>query len=278
VLKCCFNSKQTIVMASQRPFLEDGSQTGVSRTQFRRMRKAEKLELMIQWFRQNFEDPAENTSYVSAEGGYLWNHGGPHDAAEQFHDMFGSTVSEQLIDEAVAKVEVGGISEWASAHDDYESDQDFTGEELSLDDYGDDPNDRYGSSPDHEARERTRAALQNLLAMLDTPAGMGHNNPPEAIEDTDPIERLREEATALHMEFGKPNPSISLVKKLGTALAKAGLASIKWVGKKIDLAVDTTITKGLPIIGPIVVATYNEDVHKVIEAVRHWLEIVAHKL
>lgn len=56
-------------MAEKRPFLEDGSQFGVSRTQFRRMRKAEKRERMVQWFRQNFEDPAERTSYVSAEGG-----------------------------------------------------------------------------------------------------------------------------------------------------------------------------------------------------------------
>lgn len=268
-------------MASRRPFLEDGSQFGVSRTQFRRMRKAEKLELMIQWFRQNFEDPAENTSYVSAEGGYLWNHGGPHDATEQLYDMFDDIVPEKLIEEVVAKVEEDGVTEWASANYDDDNDNDnegFAADELSFDGYGDDPNERYGSAADHEARERARAALQSLLAMLDAPAGMGHNHPPESIEDIDPTAKLREEATALHLEIKKPNSSISLVKKLGTALAGTGLASIKWVGSKIDLAVDTTLTKGLPITGPIVVATYNEDVHKVIEAVRHWLEIVAHKL
>lgn len=54
----------------QRPFLDDGSQFGISRTQFRSMRKAEKRELMVQRFHQNFEDPAERTSYVTAEGGY----------------------------------------------------------------------------------------------------------------------------------------------------------------------------------------------------------------
>jgi hypothetical protein len=232
---------------------------------------------MVRWFHENFEDPAENTSYVTAEGGYLWNHGGPHDATEQLFDMFGSIVSEKLIEEVAEEVEAGGIAEWASAHLD-EGDDEFVEDAPSLDDYGDDPNERYGSPSDHEARERARAALQNLLAMLDTPAGMGHNNPPEGIEVADPTERLREEATALHLEFGKSNPSISFVKKLGTALAKAGLASIRWLGEKVDLAVDTAITKGIPTIGPIVVATYNEDVHKVIEAVRNWLEIVAHKL
>ena len=59
-------------MREPRPFLEDGSQFGVSRTAFRRMRKAEKLELMIGWFHLNFEDPAQSTPYESAEGGYQW--------------------------------------------------------------------------------------------------------------------------------------------------------------------------------------------------------------
>ena len=106
-------------MAEKRPFLEDGSQFGVSRTQFRRMRKAEKRELMVQWFHRNFEDPAERTSYVTAEGGYLWNHGGPHDAREQLFDMFGSMVSEKLIEEVAEEVEADGITDWASARDDH---------------------------------------------------------------------------------------------------------------------------------------------------------------
>jgi hypothetical protein len=49
-------------MKEKPPFLEDGSQFGVSRSSFRRIRKAEKRELMIQWFHQNFEDPAQHTS------------------------------------------------------------------------------------------------------------------------------------------------------------------------------------------------------------------------
>jgi hypothetical protein len=71
-------------MKETRPFLEDGSQYGVSRSAFRRMRKAEKRELMVQWFHQHYEDPAQNTSYNSAEGGYLWNHGGPHESPHFF--------------------------------------------------------------------------------------------------------------------------------------------------------------------------------------------------
>ena len=65
-----------------RPFIEDGSQFGVSRSSFRRASKARKRELMIEWFNQNFEDPAERTPYESAEGGYQWIWGGPYDARE----------------------------------------------------------------------------------------------------------------------------------------------------------------------------------------------------
>lgn len=139
-------------MKEKRPFLEDGSQFGVSLTQFRRFRKAEKREMMVQWFHQNFEDPAENTSYVTAEGGYLWNNGGPHDATEQLFDMFGSIVSEKLIEEVAEEVEAGGITEWASAHLD-EGDDEIVEDASSLEDYGDDPNQRYGTPSDHEARE-----------------------------------------------------------------------------------------------------------------------------
>lgn len=266
-------------MAEKHPFLEDGSQFGVSRTQFRRMRKAEKRELMVQWFRQNFEDPAERTSYVSAEGGYLWNHGGPHDAREQLFDMFGTMVSEKLIEEVAEEVEADGVTDWASAHDDYQDDDELLTDAPSLEDYSDQPTDQYGSPQDLEARERARAVLQDLLSMLDAPkpAGIGHNNPPEGIEDTEATEALRKDVVALHVEFGRPNPSISFVKKLGTAIGKAALASIKWAGKKVDLAINTTITTGIPAIGVIVGATYNDQIHKAIDAVRVWLEIVAQK-
>ena len=40
------------------------------------------VKVMEPWFYQNFEDPAEKTPYVSAEGGYQWIWGGPYDASE----------------------------------------------------------------------------------------------------------------------------------------------------------------------------------------------------
>jgi hypothetical protein len=269
-------------MAEKRPFLEDGSEYGVSRTAFRRMRKDEKRELMVRWFHQNYEDPAQRTSYVSAEGGYLWNHGGPYDARDELSDMFGKIVSEKLIEEVVEEVEAEGLTEWAPTHDDddYQEDEDFLTEAPSLETFSDQRTDQYGSPLDLAARERARFVLQELLAMLDKPkpVGIGHNNPPEDIEEAEAFNAIRTEVAALHAEFGKPTPSISIVKKLGIALEKAALASIKWTGRKIDLAIDTTITAGIPAIGLIVGATYSDQIHKAIDVVRTWLEVVAHKL
>lgn len=269
-------------MPEKRPFLEDGSQYGISRTSFRKMRKDDKRELMVQWFHQNFEDPAERTSFVSSEGGYLWNHGGPYDAREQLYSMFGNMVSEKLIEEAAEEIEADGLTEWAPTpnrndYDDYESLED---PRAYFDDFSDKPTDQYGSAQDLKARERALTTLQQLLVVLDAPKtiGIGHNNPPEKIEDTTIIEALRAPVAALHSELSKSSPSISFVKKLGTVLGNAALASVKWGGKKIDLAVDTAIKTGLPAVGAVVAATYNDQIHKAIDAVIAWLSIVAQKL
>ncbi|MGY3131115.1 hypothetical protein ACVWZM_001797 [Bradyrhizobium sp. USDA 4501] len=62
------------------------------------------------------------------------------------------------------------------------------------------------------------------------------------------------------------------------ALGKAMLASTTWGGKKVDLAINTAITTGIPTVGAVVAAFYNDQFHKALDVVRHWLEIVAQKL
>jgi hypothetical protein len=114
---------------------------------------------MVQWL--NYEDPAQRTSFVSAEGGYLWNHGGPYDARERLSDMFGSMVSEILIEEAAEEVEAEGITEWASTKGDDENEL-LTDAPPSLDDFSDEPSATYGSSADLDARKHALKALDEL--------------------------------------------------------------------------------------------------------------------
>ena len=67
---------------------------------------------MRRWFFENFENPAENTPYESAEGGYQYIWGGPYDAYEQLGDKFGGIASERLIQELVGEVQNETL-EWA---------------------------------------------------------------------------------------------------------------------------------------------------------------------
>jgi len=72
----------------------------------------EKVNRMVQWFFQNFEDPAERTPYESAEGGYvyIW---GVTEAEEELGDAFSSNphVTEAEIRLAIDKIEEDG-TEW----------------------------------------------------------------------------------------------------------------------------------------------------------------------
>jgi hypothetical protein len=152
-------------MSEKRPFVEDGSQYGVSRSQFRRMRKDEKRYLMVQWFHEHFGHP-DNVGTPWVEGEYLWIWGGPYDAAEELHAKFGDVASEKLIEEVVKDVESEGTTDWGRHHTpedgEEEEGQEAESELPSLDTFSDEPSNDYGTSVEFEARERARAAFDEL--------------------------------------------------------------------------------------------------------------------
>jgi hypothetical protein len=223
------------------PFLIDEDGHSFSRTDFRRMRKDAKREMMINWFNQNYEDPAQNTSYVSAEGGYLWDHGGPYDAREELYAKFEGLVSEQLLEEIAEQVELGEITEWAGV-DQPEDWEDIDGDEPpSLDNFPDEPGPNYGSPQELEARAKARNAAAELEAYLTTPsAGIGHNNPPSQIEVLE-VEEIREAAANLNAEFGKQKPKIRTVKKWGRTIRNAVIRVGGWTAALIATIALTAI-------------------------------------
>lgn len=68
---------------------------------------------LAQWFLARFCDPAEETPYMSSEGGYIWVHGGPYDATEQIRGRFDEIASEEAIQAAIEHVEGDGVYDWA---------------------------------------------------------------------------------------------------------------------------------------------------------------------
>lgn len=78
-------------------------------------------EVMENWFRSRFEDPAERTPYESREGGYIWIWGGPYDAEYELRAEFEGIVPERVIEELAADLS-GQCPDWAPVEspDDYD--------------------------------------------------------------------------------------------------------------------------------------------------------------
>jgi len=74
---------------------------------------------MVEWFFERYENPAYSLPYNSSEGGYLWVDGGPYDAAEEIGGNF-SAYPDELIDEAVERVQSDGTFEWSARNRDQE--------------------------------------------------------------------------------------------------------------------------------------------------------------
>jgi hypothetical protein len=81
----------------------------------------EMIDVMVKWFFQNFEDPAEETPYESAEGGYQYIWGGPYDANEELQAAFCPKLEDPTFEvvekaaiAAAEKIEEDGW-EWAPA-------------------------------------------------------------------------------------------------------------------------------------------------------------------
>lgn len=200
-----------------------------------------RIEIMVDWFGENFEDPAQQTPYESAEGGYIYIWGGPYDAREEIEDAFPEATEEEIV-AAVEEVQSDGLFDWAphgSRIRDVESD------------YVDDGyvEEGYVESPQPIAER-----LKELASQLDTiqnhidfwrnqPPGIGHNGAPGEFtispDDADLV--LAEQSVSeVRAELGKADPTEEAdfevldraedrFKKLAAKIKAALAAAGKWV-------------------------------------------------
>lgn len=80
----------------------------------RELDPAQQAEVMRRWFLKHFEDPAERTPYESAEGGYQWIWGGPHEALEELSSEFSDYVAHETIQKLASELN-DLCPEWAPA-------------------------------------------------------------------------------------------------------------------------------------------------------------------
>ncbi|EMG7886221.1 hypothetical protein V5L11_004302 [Enterobacter hormaechei] len=61
--------------------------------------KEDQIQVMRDWFYDNYENPAESCPYESREGGYAYIYGGPYDALEELQSMFEGFIKYSYIEE-----------------------------------------------------------------------------------------------------------------------------------------------------------------------------------
>jgi hypothetical protein len=105
---------------------------------------------MAQWFLARFCDPAEETPYMTSEGGYIWINGGPYDAAEQIEGRFSHLAGEDAIGLSVSEVENNGVYDWAPTALTYLDET----EDVPIDDR-------------NEPTRRLEERINDVLAVLD---------------------------------------------------------------------------------------------------------------
>ena len=81
----------------------------------------DRIDELVEWFYENYEDPAESVTYVSGEGGYQWQNGGPCDASDELQGKFPNE-HDDIIEAAVEEIESGGTYEWSPIQDVRDSD------------------------------------------------------------------------------------------------------------------------------------------------------------
>jgi len=214
---------------AEKIFINDelGSYT---RTQIRRLKKADALEVIEAWFRQRYEDPVHRTPHDSGEGGYQYIYGGPYHARDVIDEQFYDLLPERWIDSVVEELEIEA-HEWTETPSD--DDYDDRRESFVL-----------GSAAERDLRSHVVKRFDEVAAALaDRPPNyglIGHNNPPNAISAAEEVD-LEELGTAisdirgqLGQDIPSPDAIAPQLEKVTTLHDRLREAAIR----KLDLATD----------------------------------------
>ncbi|MFS2020315.1 hypothetical protein ACEN88_27535 [Massilia sp. CT11-108] len=125
------------------------------------------MELMRDWFLARYCDPAYETPYESAEGGYIWIWGGPYYAEEELQGRFSHIVDDEVIEELAEDLNRDGGYQWAPVRRDDDRDyEDLFGLDL---DKPDDPlsrlKERLAGATSVLSLEGAGAAMEQLSRM-----------------------------------------------------------------------------------------------------------------
>ncbi|WP_022693310.1 hypothetical protein [Ponticaulis koreensis] len=191
------------------------------------MTREQRVAEMVQWFLFNYEDPANSTPRDEGDYFYIW--GGPYYAGDIIPQTFLDDVDEDEVDNAVAEIEAIGhiwVPNERRLVDDYQwSYPDVVGKKLA--------DLKTGAIKSEVAR--ARSFIDRLQSAS---VGMGHNNPPEELEEL-PLdqEELEDIARELETIEEQAQSQSAVTTKLWRALTAVGRMVgrvLSWFGGLID--------------------------------------------
>lgn len=102
----------------------------------------------------------------------------------------------------------------------------------------------------------------------------GHNNPPELIDGPQMVTRVEVVWTALdtlEAEAEADTPDLSKASEALLVVRDWFFEACKYIGRKADLVIDTTVKWVIPVAGTGYLATHPDKIQKVIELAETWL-------
>jgi hypothetical protein len=177
---------------------------------FEGLSKEECIDIVKEWFGENFEDPVHNDMYITAEGGYQYIWGGPYDAREIIWEAFEKVLPEETIEAVIEDLESDGTTNWTSAHRRVQPPE----EDI-------DP-----AIPFNEMQRHISELEEAIANLQNRPAGIGHNRPPEPIEDA-PITNIDIENITVNINILKSQEPYNVEDKEQVEQAVEELSTIR---------------------------------------------------
>lgn len=249
-----------------------------SRRELSEVSEGEQIDVMLTWFHENFEDPAERTPYVTREGGYQWVWGGPYNAVEELEGEFGNTIPFEVIE-----IEKDGLFDWAPTPRPGDYDEDDFGDDIELQNMSRDEPDKFDED---NARSNVTSRLDELEAairpLLQQPAGIGHNNPPEEVGDA-PLTRtewedLQAQISALSTQTKSEKPDHRTVEEKASKFGVYAKKIAFWVGKRLEKGADAFVITAATTFGASIAIDMEQVVgllRSTIEAAQTWATVLS---
>lgn len=220
---------------------------GYSVEDLQHLDRDELIDVMKTWFFQKFEDPAESTPYESAEGGYQWIWGGPYDATEELASEFGEHVPEQVIKEVVGEIEADGLFDWAPKRsgDDYDVAVPDEPSWPPLDVLQTPNRPKDEDAARREVLDRLAALEEAVRGLGDQPSMMGHNRPPEPLEDlpfsADDSRAINLVIQVVRGEAEVPRPDVSRLEQEASNLRDIASRLGQWLKQRLAKGADAFV-------------------------------------